>query len=63
MDKRLIPSPKTRFIKVKCGKCGNEQVIFSAPSMKVNCAACESLLAEPGASKAVLHAKTVKTLA
>ena len=64
MDKRkVIPSPKTRFLKVKCNKCGNEQVVFSAPASAVKCAACESLLAEPGASKAKLHAKVVKSLA
>jgi small subunit ribosomal protein S27e len=64
MDTRkIVPAPKTSFVKVKCQKCGNEQVVFSAPSMKVKCVACDSLLAEPGASKAKMHGKIVKTMA
>lgn len=63
MDKKdIVPEPRTSFLKVKCPKCGNEQVVFSAPSMKVKCVACDSLLAEPGASKAKMHGKVVKTV-
>ena len=61
--KKIVPEPKTNFVKVKCPKCGNEHVVFSAPSIKVKCVACDSLLAEPGASKAKMHGKVVKTMA
>lgn len=53
----LIPKPKTFFMRVKCEKCGNQQVIFSAASRKIKCVACDHLLAEPGASKVNLKVK------
>ena len=57
--KDLIPSPKTKFVMVKC-TCGNEQVIFNSASSKVKCLKCDTILAEPGASKARIKAKILK---
>ncbi|HLC92650.1 MAG TPA: 30S ribosomal protein S27e [archaeon] len=56
----MIPTPKTKFLKVKCGACGSEQTIFSAAASKVKCLACSLPLAEPSASKAELKAKVLK---
>lgn len=43
----IMEAPKSRFLKVKCKKCRNEQIIFNKPSMAVKCLVCESVLAEP----------------
>jgi small subunit ribosomal protein S27e len=59
---KLIPKPRTKFLKVKCSGCGNEQIIFSAASTKVRCLACNHELAETGASKINLKTKLVKVL-
>ncbi len=56
----MIPKPKTKFLKVKCGGCGSEHVIFSAAASKVKCLACGTVLAEPSASKAIIAAKVLK---
>ncbi|MFH1256078.1 MAG: 30S ribosomal protein S27e [Candidatus Diapherotrites archaeon] len=56
----LIPRPKTKFIRVKCSSCGNEQNIFSAASTPVKCIVCNHELASTGASKIRLKAKVVK---
>ena len=32
--------PKSKFIKVNCSKCKNDQVIFGKPSSKVICNTC-----------------------
>ena len=56
----MVPRPRTKFYRVKCGACGSEQTIFSAPATKVKCLACNSVLAEPGASNAVLKTKVLK---
>lgn len=42
-----MPNPKGSFWKVKCVDCGNEQVTFSKPAMKVACIVCGSSLVEP----------------
>lgn len=38
---------KSKFLKVKCKKCRNEQIIFNKASTQVKCLVCESILAEP----------------
>lgn len=60
--KKIVPNPKTYFLKVKCSSCGNEQVIFSNPSSKVKCLVCEHILAETSSAKLDLKSKVVKKL-
>lgn len=57
-----IPMPKTRFLKVKCSGCGNEQTIFSNASKSVKCLACNNILAESTGGRVKLRAKVVKEL-
>ena len=57
-----IPKPRTKFLKVKCSSCGNEQTIFSAASRDIKCLACNQLLAKSTGSKIKLKAKLVKEL-
>lgn len=47
----LIPKPRSKFIRVKCPDCGNEQVIFGSASMVVKCNVCDGILAEPTGGK------------
>ncbi|MBU1121022.1 30S ribosomal protein S27e [Candidatus Micrarchaeota archaeon] len=58
----VIPTPKTVFLKVQCPKCKNLQSIFSAPSMKVKCFSCETILAEPSASKGIMKGKIIEAV-
>lgn len=55
-----IPKPKTRFLRVLCNGCGNEQVIFSASASKVNCLVCNQELGQTGASSINVKAKILK---
>ncbi|MFH1696368.1 MAG: 30S ribosomal protein S27e [Candidatus Diapherotrites archaeon] len=57
---KTSPKIRTKFIRVKCPSCGNEQVIFSAASSDVKCLACNQGLAKSGPSKISLNAKVVK---
>lgn len=57
---KLIPTPKTKFLRVKCNGCGNEQVIFSSASSKVLCLACNQELAVTGASQVTVKTKVLK---
>ncbi|MDO8538321.1 MAG: 30S ribosomal protein S27e [archaeon] len=56
---KLIPNPKTKFLKVKC-KCGHEQPMFSSPSMNVLCNKCSEVIAESSSGKAKIVGKLVK---
>ncbi len=58
----LIPKPKSRFLKVKCNDCGNEQVMFGSASTKVTCIVCGKTLAEPTGGKARVLTKIISVL-
>ena len=57
-----IPKPESKFIKVKCQKCKNEQIIFGKAASKINCLVCGSLLAEPSGGKTKLKTKILEVL-
>lgn len=59
---KLIPIPTSKFIKVKCLKCGNEQIIFNKVSTTVKCLVCGEKIAEPTGGKAKIFAKIVEVL-
>lgn len=58
----LIPRPLSKFLRVKCPKCGNEQTIFDRPSTKVRCNVCEEVLAEPTGGKARILGEKLQEL-
>jgi small subunit ribosomal protein S27e len=53
---------KSKFLKVKCSKCRNEQIIFSKAANVVKCLVCEKVLAEPTGGKSIIQAKIVEVL-
>ncbi len=55
----LIPRQRSSFIRVKCPKCGNEQIVFSNAVNKVNCNVCAAELAEPSGGKAKIKGEIV----
>jgi small subunit ribosomal protein S27e len=56
---RLIPRPRSSFVRVKCLKCGNEQIVFSGAVNKVNCNVCGIELAEPSSGKAKIKGEII----
>ncbi|MCS7102623.1 MAG: 30S ribosomal protein S27e [Candidatus Korarchaeum sp.] len=60
--RELIPTPKSYFVRVRCPKCGNEQVIFSHASRVVRCQVCEEVLAKPRGGKAKVIAPQMEKL-
>ncbi|MEM3612924.1 MAG: 30S ribosomal protein S27e [Candidatus Bathyarchaeia archaeon] len=56
---KLIPRPKSTFVRVKCLKCGNEQIIFSHAVNRVTCNVCGSAFAEPSGGKATIKGEVV----
>jgi small subunit ribosomal protein S27e len=58
----LIPEPKSRFLRVKCPNCGNEQTIFSHATFPVRCLSCGTQLAYPTGGKAKIVEEVVRIL-
>ncbi len=48
------------FIKIKCEKCKNEQVIFNKTATVIHCLVCNELLAEPTGGKARVIAQVLE---
>lgn len=42
---------RSRFLKVRCPSCGQEQVLFDRASGVVKCLQCEATLAEPSGGR------------
>jgi small subunit ribosomal protein S27e len=49
----------SKFIKVKCEKCKNEQMVFEKAASQVKCLVCGEVLAEPTGGRARLNVKPV----
>jgi len=56
----LIPKPKTKFYRLKCPSCGNEQNVFNAATTKVKCLVCNTEMASPASSRIKLKTKILK---
>ena len=53
---------KTKFVRVRCEKCKNEQNIFSNTSTKVVCLVCSEVIAEPLGGRSKIKAKVLEIL-
>jgi small subunit ribosomal protein S27e len=58
----LIPKPKSKFVKIKCHDCGNEQIIFNKVSTAVTCLVCGTTLATPTGGKATIKGEILEVL-
>jgi len=58
----MTKEPKSKFIKVRCPKCKNEQVIFGKSATLIKCLVCEEVLAEPTGGKTHIKARILELL-
>jgi small subunit ribosomal protein S27e len=61
-EKELIPQPKSRFLRVKCLNCGNQQIIFGCSATDVECLVCGKLLLQSTGGKARILTKILEVL-
>lgn len=54
--------PSSKFIKVRCPKCKNEQVIFGKSATLIKCLVCSEVLAEPTGGKTRIKARILEVL-
>ena len=52
----------SKFLKVKCDKCNNEQNVFGSASTEVKCTVCGNVLLKPKGGRAGIETKISKVL-
>ncbi|KAF5425161.1 MAG: 30S ribosomal protein S27e [Candidatus Methanomarinus sp.] len=58
----MLQEPRSRFLRVKCSNCTNEQVIFGSASSVISCQVCNATLAEPTGGKAIIKTQILEVL-
>ena len=58
----LKPEPKSKFQKVQCGECNEEQIVYSHASTVVTCNSCGNEIAKPSGSVSSIHGKVSGTV-
>ena len=54
--------PRSRFVKVRCPSCGNEQVVFDHATFPSRCLVCGTVLVVPSGGKAKILGEIVRIL-
>ncbi len=52
----------SKFIKLRCTKCKNEQVVFGKSASKINCLVCGKELAAPTGGKTRVKSRILEVL-
>lgn len=58
----MTTESKSKFIRVRCAKCKNEQVIFGKTAVNIPCLVCNDVLAEPSGGKSRIKARILEVL-
>ena len=60
----LIPTPTSKFLRVKCNECETEMIIFNHAKMIVKCQGddCSATIATPAGGKAEIIAEILEIL-
>lgn len=54
--------PSSKFIKIRCPKCKNEQITYGKCSTEVKCLVCGKVLTEPTGGKSLVKARILEVL-
>jgi small subunit ribosomal protein S27e len=52
----------SRFIKVRCTHCKNEQIVFGKAATKIKCLVCDGILVDPRGGKSSIKARVLEVL-
>ncbi len=58
----MVHKESAKFIRVKCSKCKNSQVIFGRASTKTKCLECGGIIAIPSGGNAKIRARIEEVL-
>lgn len=54
--------PDSKFVKIRCPKCKNEQIMFGKASSQIKCLVCGKVLAKPTGGKSKIKARILEVL-
>ena len=57
-----VKEPVSKFIKIRCPKCKNEQIMFGKTSTEVKCLVCSKELAASTGGKSKIKARILEVL-
>jgi len=60
--KNALKEPTSKFIKLRCPKCKNEQITFGKSSTEVKCLVCGKILTESTGGKSKIKARVLEVL-
>ena len=58
----LVTMPESRFLRVQCKKCKNDQVIYNKVATVVKCLKCGEELAVPNGGVSLIKGKILEVL-
>ena len=58
----LIPEHSSKFQKVNCNECKEENIVYSHATSQITCKSCGNVIAEPTGAVADLHGKVSGTV-
>ncbi len=61
-QKKALKETASKFIKIRCPKCKNEQIMFGRASTLISCLVCGKVLAEPTGGKSRVKARVLEVL-
>ena len=56
-EHQLIPESKSKFLKVNCKECEEENIVYSHASSTVTCKSCGNVISTPTGAKARIIGK------
>jgi len=59
---QIAKEPTSKFVKIRCPKCKNEQIMFGKASSNIKCLVCGKVLAEPTGGKSKIKARILEVL-
>jgi small subunit ribosomal protein S27e len=59
---KKVRTATSKFIKIRCAKCKNEQIVFGNAASKVPCLVCGKILVEPTGGKAKVKSRIIEIL-
>jgi len=60
--KEIIVMPKSKFLKISCKKCKNDQIVFNKSATLVKCLNCGEELVVPTGGEAIVKGKIIQPL-
>lgn len=60
--KDFLKESTSKFVKVRCPKCKNEQIVYGKAATVIDCLICQKPIAEPTGGKSKVKARVLEVL-